>query len=269
MNEIHSTVDELSSRAKTVFGGNGQGNTILTNIVLLSGVLSAIFFWTFSKNVFVNVYPPAALVLGLVVGILPTEGAFFGWRRVRASKSDLTSNQLKATTTGLIAAVACSVFSTIALFVATVPFVPADIAAYADWMIFLSLAIPTPLQVCIIAFYSVHERSTIENHERSKLSAMGFDGYIKAEQARMMAIIAGMNAALDSQLEAYGTRVGHEQAGSLLENGQRALLAVANGDGPVATVAADGQPAPELKRVVDEGEGYKTEVAERPTPPRS
>jgi hypothetical protein len=263
VNEVHSTVDELSGRAQAIFGGRGQGNGTLNNIVILSGVLSAIFFWSFSKNVFVNVYPPLALILGLVVGLLPAEGAFFGWRRILATKPDLTSKQIKATNAGLIAAVASSVFSTIALFVATVPFVPADIAAYADWLIFLSLSIPTPLQLCIIAYYSVNERATVENHERSKLSAMGFDGYIKAEQARMMAIIAGMNAALDSQLEAYGQRVGTEQAGSLLERGQQALLAVANGNGQPATMAADGQPAPDVwPRDYDD-----TEVATPPARP--
>lgn len=226
MSEIYSTVEQLSSKARAAFAGGdgGSGNNILTSIILLSAMLSAIFFWSFSKSVFVNVYPPAALALGLIVGLLPAEGAFFGWRRIRESKADLTSQQLRATTAGLIAAVVCSVFSTIALFVATVPFVPADVAQYSDWLVFLALAIPTPLQVVIIARYAINERGTVENHERAKLAAMGFDAWIMAEQARMQAIIDGINLALDERLRTYGEEVGSQQAQNILNEGRQALL---------------------------------------------
>lgn len=223
-NQTYSTTDRLSSKARSGAGEQGSGGSLLNGIVILSGVLSAIFFWSFSKNVFVNVYPPAALLLGLVVGLMPAEGAFFGWKRVRGTKTNLTSSQLSATKWGLITAVACSVFSTIALFVATVPFVPADIAAYADWLVFLSLAVPTPLQVCIIAYYSINERATVENHERAKLQALGFDAWVKAEAARMQSIIDGINIALDKQLEGYGQKIGAQEAQQMLEGGGQQLL---------------------------------------------
>lgn len=223
-NKTYSTVDRLSNKAKSGAAEGGSGGSLLNGIVILSGVLSAIFFWSFSQNVFVNVYPPAALLLGLIVGIMPAEGAFFGWRRVRATKSNLTSSQLTATRTGLIAAVGCSVFSTIALFVATVPFVPADILAYSDWLVFLSLAIPTPLQVIIIAYFSINERATVENHERAKLQALGFDAWVKAEAARMQSIIDGITVALDKQLEGYGRQIGEQEAAGMLSEGSQELL---------------------------------------------
>lgn len=223
-NKTYSTTDRLSSKARAGAGESGSGGSLLNGIVILSGVLSAIFFWSFSQNVFVNVYPPAALLLGLIVGLMPAEGAFFGWKRVRATKTNLTSSQLTATKWGLIAAVVCSIFSTIALFVATVPFVPADIAAYADWLVFLSLAIPTPLQVSIIAYYSINERATVENHERAKLQALGFDAWVKAEAARMQSIIDGINIALDKQLESYGQKIGEQEAGQMLNDGGQQLL---------------------------------------------
>ena len=223
-NKTYSTTDRLSSKARSGAGERGSGGALLDGIVILSGVLSAIFFWSFSQNVFVNVYPPVALLLGLIVGLMPAEGAFFGWKRIRATKTNLTSSQLTATSWGLVAAVVCSIFSTIALFVATVPFVPADIAAYADWLVFLSLAIPTPLQVSIIAYYSINERSTVENHERAKLQALGFDAWVKAEAARMQSIIDGINIALDKQLESYGRNIGEQEAGQMLNDGGRELL---------------------------------------------
>lgn len=227
-NKTYSTTDRLSSKARAGAGESGSGGSMLNGIVILSGILSAIFFWSFSQNVFVNVYPPAALLLGLIVGLMPAEGAFFAWKRVRGTKTNLTSAQLSATKTGLIAAVICSVFSTIALFVATVPFVPADIAAYADWLVFLSLAIPTPLQVSIIAYYSINERATVENHERAKLQALGFDAWVKAEAARMQSIIDGINVALDKQLESYGQQIGAQEAGQMLRDGSQQLLNVAS-----------------------------------------
>lgn len=242
-NKTYSTTDRLSSKARSGAGEQGSGGALLDGIVILSAILSAIFFWTFSKNVFVNVYPPAALLLGLIVGLMPAEGAFFGWKRVRATKTNLTTKQLSATKWGLITAVACSVFSTIALFVATVPFVPADIAAYADWLVFLSLAIPTPLQVCIIAYYSINERATVENHERAKLQALGFDAWVKAEAARMQSIIDGINIALDKQLEGYGQKIGAQEAQQMLNDGGQQLLQMGQQPTQPTGTAVPHQPA--------------------------
>lgn len=222
-NKTYSTTERLSSQARGRLA-NVSGGGILSGVVFLSGVLSALFFWQNSQLVFTNVWPPAALALGLVVGLLPSEGAFFGWKAVRASKTDMTSNQVRATKWGLVTAVITSAFSTFALFVASFPSVPAEIRAYSDWFVFLALSLPVILQTAIYANFAVNERGVVENQKRAELSALGFDSWIRAEQARMQSIINGIDAALDKQLEAYGQKIGAQEAGQMLEGGGQQLL---------------------------------------------
>lgn len=222
-NKTYSTTERLSSQARGRLA-NVSGGGILSGVVFLSGVLSALFFWQNSQLVFTNVWPPAALALGLVVGLLPSEGAFFGWKAVRASKTDMTSSQVKATKWGLVTAVITSAFSTFALFVASFPSVPAEIRAYSDWFVFLALSLPVILQTAIYANFAVNERGVVENQKRAELSALGFDSWIRAEQARMQSIINGIDAALDKQLEAYGEKIGAQEAGQMLEGGGQQLL---------------------------------------------
>lgn len=220
----YSTVDRLSDRARASFGSVTDGSGILTLIVLLSGVLSAIFFWQNAGAVFANVWAPAALALALAVGLLPNEGAFFGWKRIRAAKHDMTDKQLKATSYGITAAVAGSIFGTFALFVISFPYVPAEIVAYREWLAFVALGLPIMVQVGLTAWYAVNERATVENFEYAKLAAMGFDAFIKSEQARMQSIIEGQARALDRRLTSYGREVGEEEAERLLNGGARELL---------------------------------------------
>lgn len=222
-NKTYSTTERLSSQARGRLA-NVSGGGILSGVVFLSGVLSAIFFWQNSLLVFSNVWPPAALALGLVVGLLPSEGAFFGWKMVRASKVDMTHQQLQATAAGLSASVITSIFSTFALFVASFQSVPAEIRAYSDWFVFLALSLPVIIQVVIYSRFAVNERGVVENFERSKLAALGFDAWIRHEQARMQSIINGMDAALDKQLESYGQRIGEQEAGAMLQDGSQQLL---------------------------------------------
>ena len=222
-NKTYSTTERLSSQARGRLA-NVSGAGILSGVVFLSGVLSAIFFWQNSTLVFANVWPPAALALGLVVGLLPSEGAFFGWKMVRASKVDMTHQQLQATAAGLTASVITSIFSTFALFVASFQSVPAEIRAYSDWFVFLALSLPVIIQVTIYSRFAVNERSVVENFERSKLQALGFDAYIRQEQARIQAIINVMDQALDKQLEGYGQRIGEQEAGAMLQDGGQQLL---------------------------------------------
>lgn len=243
---IHSKTSELSSRARTAFGAaTGSGHSLLTAVVILSGLLSAIFFWQNSQRIFANVWPPAALILGLLVGLIPAEGAFFGWKRVRATKADMTTSQLSATTAGIVTAVASSIFSTFALFVMSFDTVPAEIRQYNDWLVFLALSIPVIMQVAIYAWYTTNERAVVENHERAKLSAMGFNAYIQMEQARLMAVIQGMQTALDAQLEQYGAATGGAEADRLLHDGSQTLLNM--GKQPETAVSAATTPQPEAK----------------------
>ncbi len=227
--QTYSLMDKLAGEGRRRFAsGSGGGAVMLDLAMLLSAVLSAIFFWSNSKLVFVNVWPPLALVLGLLVGLVPAEGAFFGWKKIRATKQDLTRGQLTATTTGVIASIACALFSTLSLFVASFTYVPDEIAEYSSWLVFLALSLPVMAQVVIYAWYTIEERSVKENHEHAKLSAMGFDAYIRAEAARMTAIIKGMELELNRQLESYGNRVGAGEAGELLRDGNTQLLNMGN-----------------------------------------
>jgi len=249
--KTYPTVDQLSGKARAA-AGRAYGSSILTAVILLSGVLSALFFWSYSDQVFADVWQPAALVLGLVVGLLPAEGAYFGWKSIRNSKSDMTHAQLHLTTAGVIIAVGCSIFSTFSLFVASFPEVPAEITAYADWFIFLALSLPVTLQMALIALFEVKERDTQENFERAKLGAMGFDSWIKAEQARQQAIIDGMSAALDVELEAYGRDIGQQEAGRILARGSQELLGMGNREGTAVPIEDEPTAAYEdLQALVD------------------
>lgn len=257
--QYYSTVDRLADRARASFGGITDGSGILTLIVLLSGVLSALFFWQNAGAVFANVWAPAALALALAVGLLPNEGAFFGWKRIRAAKHDMTAKQLKATNAGIVAAVAGSIFGTFALFVISFPYVPAEIVAYREWLAFIALGVPIMVQVGLTAWYAVNERRTVENFEYAKLSAMGFDAFIKSEQARMQSIIDGQAKALDRRLESYGREVGEEEADRLLTGGARELLNMGGrGEEPARERARRLASDPEQFSLVDWAESGHT-----------
>lgn len=238
----YSQVDRLASKAESMFGRASDGGNVLTLIVLLSGVLSALFFWQNAGAVFANVWPPAAITLALAVGLLPNEGAFFGWKRIRTAKHDLTEDQLKATKWGLVSAVAGSIFGTFALFVISFPYVPAEILAYKEWFVFIALGVPIMIQVGISAYYSINERRTVENHEQAKLAAIGFDAYIRSEMARIAAIIEGQEMALDAKLKDYGAAVGANNADNMLSNGSRELLGMGNRPQIPAVASQTQQP---------------------------
>jgi hypothetical protein len=221
--EMNQTVDNLARQASSRFGGGTGGMTILTGIVVLSGVLSAIFFWENSAQVFVRVWPPAALLLGLAVGLLPSEGAFFGWKKVRESKTEMTTAQMRMTTLGIAFAVFFSIFSTFALFVSSFPDVPESILQYRSWFTFIALAVPVLVQFALFAVFVVNETSVIQNHQRAKVGALRFDSLIRFEQARVMSALLGMEAELNRQLNGYGAQVGTDNANAFLGDRPRTL----------------------------------------------
>lgn len=223
-NETYSIIDQLSNKAKAMFGNDNGTPSMLNFVIVLSAVLSALFFWQFSRTVFAGVWQPAALALGLIVGLAPSEGAYTGWRKTRKNKQDLTAAQLHATRLGLITSVITSMFSTFALFVATVPFVPADIQQYSEWFVFLALSVPVIAQFGIIAYYELNERETVENFENAKLDAMGFDAFVKFERARKMAIVEAAAKHLENQIAAYADIRGADEIQNLLTgNGSKSI----------------------------------------------
>lgn len=213
--ETISTIDRLWGDATRAMA-HTSGQNILTSVVVLSGLLSALFFWRFSQELFVGVHPTLALTLGLIVGLLPAEGAFLGWKSIRATKTDMTASQLIATQIGLVFAVACSVFGTFSLFVATVPFVPVEISQYANWLVFIAIALPVIGQMMIIAWYEINERGVVENFLQAKLNAMGFDAFMKFETARKQAVIEASNRQLEQMIEEYASIRGVSEVERLL-----------------------------------------------------
>lgn len=213
LHEQYGLVERLASKADGDYRAEGGSPWMMTVIVVLSGILSGIFFWQNSARVFSGVHPTLALVLALLVGLLPNEGAFFAWKQVRA------------TAAGIVFAVAGAVFGTLAMFVTGLARVPELLQNNEDWLVFVALGVPIVVQVVIYAYFSVHERSTVENYENARLSAMGFNAYVKAEKARMQAIIDGLHGALEEKLGDYGALTGVEQADAMLRGAPRRLLA--------------------------------------------
>lgn len=254
---LYSRVDALNDKASARFSV-GSGDAVLTGIIILSGVLSAIFFWQQSRAVFGGVWPPLALLLGLAVGLLPAEGAFFGWRRIRATKRDMTQRQMTATTCGIVASVAFSVFSTFALFVVSFDQVPADVRALGTWFVFVALSVPIICQVCIYAYYTVNERAVVQNYEQAHTSALTFDGWTRAERARVMAILDGVDRELDAQLEGYGTEQGSMEALRMLAESRSDVLRPPS--------AAEAAPAMELDELIDYLVAERMKQQARPAP---
>lgn len=254
--EMNQTVDNLARQAESRFGGGSDGMAILTGIVVLSGVLSAIFFWENSAQVFTRVWPPAAIALGLLVGLLPSEGAFFGWKRIRAAKADMTTKQMQMTAWGIGSAVFFSIFSTFALFVSSFSTVPDSIKQYAPWFTFIALAVPLLVQFALFAVFVVNEMSVIQNHERTKVGAMRFASLMRFERARVMATLLGMEAELNRQLTDYGAEVGTQNAEYFLGNRPRTVTDQPDHQLP-APVTVDTLAAPARPGLIDRVLGRK------------
>lgn len=221
---IYTTTDRLSDKAAATFSGGGGGDLMLSLIMIMSGILSAIYFWKNAGLMFSGVPDYISLPLALACGFLPNEYAFFAWRWSRTEKQNMTAVQVFMTGIGASLGTAGSLLGTVALFITSLQIVPAELVEIRTWLAFLALSFPMLAQVVCIAIYNLAERRTVQNHERSKLAAMGFDAWTKFEQARIQSIIDGMGSALDQQLGGYGSRAGRGEAGKFLDDKGRELL---------------------------------------------
>lgn len=224
MNEPNSTISNLRKSANARFDSTTAGTGILTSIIGLSAILSAVFFWRHSSTVFAGMPVILATVLGLAIGLIPSEGAFFGWKRIRATKKDMTAAQIKASAVGLWAAVAFAVANVIAIFVSSFPEIPLQVQALTSWIVFLALMLPIPTQFILFAQFVVNEQTVVENRLAARLSALAHAAYIHGEEARMEAAIQGMERELESSLPAYGATVGAENANRALADGRRDIV---------------------------------------------
>lgn len=224
MNESRSKIDKLRQSANSRLDSATAGASVLTAIIILSGILSAVFFWRHSTAVFAGLPPLLATVLGLLIGLVPSEGAFFGWKRIRATKQSMTKRQLQASGWGLWAAVGFAVTNVIAIFVTSFADLPLQVQELSSWIAFFALMLPIPVQFILYAQFVVNEQVVEENHLNARLSALMFSAYIAGEEARIGALLEGMEAELSNSLPEYGARVGRENADRALQDGRRDIV---------------------------------------------
>jgi hypothetical protein len=242
MADSNSTIDKLAASSRKRFQSATAGVGILTLVIVLSAILSAVFFWRHSATVFAGLPVMLATGLGLAIGLIPSEGAFFGWKRIRATKADMTKSQLRASEVGLWAAVGFAVANVMAIFISSFGGIPVAVQQVSGWIVFFALMLPIPTQFILYAWFVISEQSVVENHNTAKLNALAHAAYIKTEEARMEAVIQGAEAALNSQLASYGAAVGGENATRALTEGRRDII----GQHYAATMqqAQSAQPAP-------------------------
>lgn len=224
MNESKSRIDKLRQSANSRLESATAGVTVLTAIIILSGILSAVFFWRHSTAVFAGLPPLLATGLGLLIGLVPSEGAFFGWKRIRATKHSMTKKQLQASSWGLWAAVMFAVTNVIAIFITSFADLPMQVQELSSWIAFFALMLPIPVQFILYAQFVVNEQSVEENHLNARLSALMFSAYIAGEEARIGAMLEGMENELSESLPEYGARVGRENADRALQDGRRDIV---------------------------------------------
>jgi hypothetical protein len=217
-------VEKMRQSVKRRFDSSTAGTWILTSIFVLSGILSAIFFWRHSAAVFSGLPIALSTALGLAIGLVPSELAFFGWKRIRATKVDLTKNQLKASEGGMWAAIGFAVTNVIAIFVSSFSGVPAAIQQVTVWITFFALMIPIPAQLLLYSWFVVNEQSVVENHANAKLAALAHAAFIRGEEARIGAVLQGIDDELERTLAGYGASTGSAEAGRILRDGKQDIV---------------------------------------------
>lgn len=241
MTDSTNTIDKLATASRKRFQSATAGVGILTTVIVLSAILSAVFFWRHSATVFSGLPVVMATALGLAIGLIPSEGAFFGWKRIRATKQDMTKSQLRSSEVGLWTAVGFAVTNVIAIFISSFSGIPAAIQQLSGWIVFFALMLPIPTQFILYAWFVISEQSVVENHNAAKLNALAHAAFIKTEEARMEAVIQGAEAQLAAMLGDYGATVGRAQADSALRDGKQDVLSRFY-NGPTV-VPSDRQPA--------------------------
>lgn len=224
MNQTTTEVDRLRKNLNSRFDSTTAGMLILQSVIVLSGILSAVFFWRHSATVFSGIPPVLATALGLAIGIVPSEGAIFGWKRIRATKKDMTTQQLKASDWGIWFSAGFAVTNVVAIFVSSFSEIPESIRQLSAWITFFALMLPIPTQLLLLVKFMVNEQSVVENHAQAKLSAMAHAAYIEGEEARIGAILEGRMAALNAALAGYGSEAGRAEADRMLRDGQRDII---------------------------------------------
>lgn len=244
---MSSRADRYRANVDRFVEGGSRGTIVMVSIFVLSGILSAVFFWRHSQGVFAGTPWIFATILGLLVGLVPSEFAFFGWKDIQKKRAEtLTAAQIKAASWGMWLGVAFSVMNITGLFLTSFPGVPDAMMQVAPWIAFLALALPIPVQLVLFAWYSTNEQSVIEARQQGQLNAARYAAALKAEKARIGATLEGMDAELEQLLDGYGQETGRENAQTALGSGDRNIMDrfyARPNSGPVSPTPAGNLPA--------------------------
>ena len=221
---MNSKADRYRDNVKRHMDGGSKGTIVMVSIFVLSAVLSALFFWRHSTGVFAGIPWIFATVLGLLVGLIPSELAFFGWKDIQKKKEDMTGPQTTAANAGMWLGIIFSVMNIAGLFLTSFPGVPIAVQEITPWLALLALAMPIPTQLILFARFATNEQSVIEAKQRARLNAAKHSAAIKAEEARIGAVLEGMDAELELVLDNYGQETGRENAQTALTSGTRNIM---------------------------------------------
>ena len=121
---MSSKADRYRDTVKRHMDGGSKGTGVMVAIFVLSAILSALFFWRHSTGVFAGIPWIFATVLGLLVGLIPSELAFFGWKDIQKKKEDMTGPQVFASNSGMWLGILFSVMNIVGLFLTSFPGAP-------------------------------------------------------------------------------------------------------------------------------------------------
>lgn len=221
---MNSKADRYRDNVKRQMSGGSKGTWVMVSIFVLSAILSALFFWRHSQGVFAGTPWIFATVLGLLVGLIPSEGAFFAWKDIQKKKEDMTAPQISASNAGMWLGITFAVMNIAGLFLTSFPGVPATVQEITPWLALIALALPIPTQLILFAQFSTNEQSVIEARQRARLNAAKHSAAIKAEEARIGAMLEGIDAELELSLDDYGQETGRENAQTALTSGVRNIM---------------------------------------------
>ncbi len=217
-------IKDFAETIERDFGSvNLMGEWFLTIGVILSGVLSGIFFFQNTGKALEGIHPILAGGLGVVVGLWFSEGMLIAWHNIQTNKQDTTGLQLAVIWLGLATAALSSVFSTFAFFT-SFEIVPPAIQNRQDGFVFLALLIPTACQILIYASYKATDRKTIDNLEKARLSVLEFQTFIETQKALTQAARRGQQKRIEAMLDDWGDDVGFNRADRWLDDGKTRIF---------------------------------------------
>lgn len=220
-----SKADRYRENVDRLVQGGSRGTIVMVAIFVLSAILSALFFWRHSQGVFSGIPWIFATVLGLLVGLVPSELAFFAWKDILKKRAEeMTAAQLSAASAGMWLGIIFSVMNIAGLFLTSFPGVPDAIQQIAPWLAFTALFLPIPTQLYLFARYSTNEKTVVEARQKASLNAAAHSAAIKAEKARVGAVLEGIETELETALDPYGAETGRENAQTALTSGVRNIM---------------------------------------------